>query len=423
MSRPTRGRGRGTVAGRTSSSPFAWASAPPTSSSGSYGKRAIVPNFAAAGRPVELKTEPKTEPKITSPERKGRNSNLDHINSNRGKGRPRGKRTHREEQRIIQSEGIFSQGFGEEDMASKRSKLKNIKGEETVVGRLESPVKGIERTLKTETEDKKEVLRRAPKSEVVDTSNAYARHWQSDEEMDKEELDELLKDGFISDLKKGSKMPFVLPSKDEPQFRKLVNKRGRNEDAEMEDKSSKFHQDKFHSAGNSLRQALSNGSNSVAFFQLPPTSLHPMAIDSQQLNASNPPNLPKRQHSFDGMPTGTQIGKLQFLRSGRVVMNIGGQRMDIAQAIPSNCYETLLRIETESPAQPPSASLPTTSLTQQKKPFPEFNNGAPFVNPCSAFALPSNRLANSAQLLGEVSGQFVCLFDVQRSTSAGNGYS
>jgi hypothetical protein len=36
---------------------------------------------------------------------------------------------------------------------------------------------------------------------------------------------------------------------------------------------------------------------------------------------------------------GTQLGKLQFLRSGRAVLRIGGHRVDLAEAIPSNCFE------------------------------------------------------------------------------------
>uniref|UniRef100_A0A914I9H1 Uncharacterized protein n=1 Tax=Globodera rostochiensis TaxID=31243 RepID=A0A914I9H1_GLORO len=439
-SRP-RGRGRGAI--RPSASPFAWASTPPTTSTtSSISRRVIVPNFAAAGRLVEPKAEPKTE--ITSPAGKEANtSKSNHVNNrghNRGRGRPKAKGTlQREEQRIIKSEGVFSQGFGDADVSGKRSKLKNIKGDETVVGHLENSINCVGRDFKTEIEDKKEVLKRAPKRENG-TLNAYEEHWQSDEEVDKEELDELFRDGFISNLKKCSKMPFVLPSKDEAQFRKLVNKKERREEhmdelMESERKDTqlvnKTHEAKFFAAGDLLQHAISGeGANSIMFFQLPPTSLRTVSADSlqpdqlsQTVTASNPPNLTKTQrHCLDGMPTGVQIGKLQFYRSGRVMMNIGGQQMDIAEAIQSNCYEALLRIETESLSQP-SASLPTTSLTgtQHKRQFPELNSGAPFVNPSTAFARPSNRIANNAQLLGEVSGQFVCLFDVQRS-SIDNGY-
>jgi hypothetical protein len=42
---------------------------------------------------------------------------------------------------------------------------------------------------------------------------------------------------------------------------------------------------------------------------------------------------------LERFPTGVEIGKLQLMRSGRVMMSIGGTQLDISQAIQSNCCE------------------------------------------------------------------------------------
>lgn len=52
----------------------------------------------------------------------------------------------------------------------------------------------------------------------------------------------------------------------------------------------------------------------------------------------------EQKNCLEFFPAHSKIGKLQFLRSGRIVMNIGGQRMDIAEAIPSDCFEVFWAI-------------------------------------------------------------------------------
>lgn len=47
------------------------------------------------------------------------------------------------------------------------------------------------------------------------------------------------------------------------------------------------------------------------------------------------------KHCLHGLTSGTEIGKLQVLRSGRIIMNIGGHEMDVAESVYSRCFEVL----------------------------------------------------------------------------------
>lgn len=49
-------------------------------------------------------------------------------------------------------------------------------------------------------------------------------------------------------------------------------------------------------------------------------------------------------HCLANLPTGTKIGKLKIMRSGKVVMNINDEVLDVTKAIPSQCFEVILHI-------------------------------------------------------------------------------
>ena len=157
---------------------------------------------------------------------------------------------------------------------------------------------------------------------------------------------------------------------------------------------------------------------------------------------------------------GTQLGKLQFLRSGRAVLRIGGHRVDLAEAIPSNCFETLLKVETAAPTATGSCGFTvapgmldggsgggvaeqtesaTTSQSQQSirsnSSLLHQNGGIEQHPLMTTHSYSSNRLAdlssslpgcsssvklarhsqaNVAHLLGPLPHQFVCSFDMRR---------
>jgi hypothetical protein len=93
------------------------------------------------------------------------------------------------------------------------------------------------------TEDQKTNVRKKLKLEgqQCDTPTGYEEIWQSDDELDELELNEISKDNvsikenqvminislsilfqFIADLKKANQMPFVLPLNEETQFNRLI---------------------------------------------------------------------------------------------------------------------------------------------------------------------------------------------------------
>lgn len=49
---------------------------------------------------------------------------------------------------------------------------------------------------------------------------------------------------------------------------------------------------------------------------------------------------------MEAFPDGVEIGRLQLLRSGRVVLNIGGQLLDVSEAIPTGCADVSIVLST-----------------------------------------------------------------------------
>ncbi|KAI1726351.1 RNA polymerase III RPC4 domain-containing protein [Ditylenchus destructor] len=228
----------------------------------------------------------------------------------------------------------------------------------------------------------------------------YEKYWQSDgEEEDVKEVEDLKKDGFIADLKKCDQMPLVLPAKDEFQFRKLLNRDARKREKAEESTSqtqqvtkmeidhknikAETHPDAIDDetsspmskrsicAGSTINNLLLNKHDSLMLFQLPasvsaiseslPVSIKSEESNKQQTAIHSTSQPSASQHCLDNFPTGVEIGKLQVLRSGRLVMKIGDHSLDVSEAIPSNCFETIVRIETEPSNHAPALDGPSTS--------------------------------------------------------------
>jgi hypothetical protein len=69
-------------------------------------------------------------------------------------------------------------------------------------------------------------------------------------------------------------------------------------------------------------------------------SVSEKTISTQNRLLSTQETQVQQKNSLEAFTTGsTRIGKLQFLRSGKAVLNIGGHQMDISESINSNCFE------------------------------------------------------------------------------------
>lgn len=72
-----------------------------------------------------------------------------------------------------------------------------------------------------------------------------------------------------------------------------------------------------------------------------PTSLKPiekLAKTSKKVSRSDHEPKPE-PHCLADLPTGSKIGKLKIMRSGRVIMDINNEVLDVRKAIPSECFE------------------------------------------------------------------------------------
>lgn len=157
---------------------------------------------------------------------------------------------------------------------------------------------------------------------------------------------------FISGVPKVQQLPIVFPLRDERQFHRLLSKKarrslksrrlggrgelpvvagikqevGRFEEEEPSTSTANRPQPAVSdslegvSAGETLKRMRDESDGSMMFFQLPST-LSPL-FNSRKNDSS--PRL---------------VGKLQFLRSGRVVMKCGGRTIDVLKTATNGGYE------------------------------------------------------------------------------------
>ncbi|VDK49793.1 unnamed protein product, partial [Cylicostephanus goldi] len=118
-----------------------------------------------------------------------------------GRGRGRGGHGGKDRPALIESAGIFSEGLSGADPGHRKIK--------------DEPDVSITRV-------KEEVKSGTMPGEGYQIS--YEEIWESDEEADMQELSELFREGFISDLKHGTVLPHVLPLELQPQFVDLMHK-------------------------------------------------------------------------------------------------------------------------------------------------------------------------------------------------------
>ncbi|CAK5081813.1 unnamed protein product [Meloidogyne enterolobii] len=178
-------------------------------------------------------------------------------------------------------------------------------------------------------------------------------------------------------------------------------------------------EEKFQSAANTIQRLANDSNNQLLLFQLPSIPLLRIAEtrkqnileDEQQPKKSSNKSIQepqlKNKNCLESFPNeGTKIGKLQFLRSGKAVLNIGGHQMDISESINSESFETLLRVEVAS-RQPQQNSK---DINLCGLPF-SLNNG---------ISTSHHSIPGTAQLLGSLPFNFVCSFDIKRALQTTN---
>uniref|UniRef100_A0A915MYJ0 Uncharacterized protein n=1 Tax=Meloidogyne javanica TaxID=6303 RepID=A0A915MYJ0_MELJA len=363
------------------------------SNSNSGSRRIVVPNIAAAASrilaPKWADTKPNASDAVKSEHINGESSSVK-SEKGRGRGRPpgRGKGRGGSTKQFIASEGVFSQGIGEDAFGNQRTRGVRLKNkDEEIIGKLEK--------------------------------NLYEEFWQSDDELDREELDELCGGSFIADLKKCEQLPFVLPNNEAQQFNRIIKKR-RKEDGEecekdvkdiklkeilsMEEASKQskicLREEKFQLASNTIQRLANdnNSNNQLILFQLPSIPLLRIAETRKQniLEDEQPPKKSsnksiqelqlKNKNCLELFPSeGTRIGKLQFLRSGKA---------------------TLLRVEVAG--------------RQQQQNSKDINLcGLPF-NLNNGISTSHHSIPGTAHLLGPLPFHFVCSFDIKRALQTTN---
>uniref|UniRef100_A0A0N4ZV24 DNA-directed RNA polymerase III subunit RPC4 n=1 Tax=Parastrongyloides trichosuri TaxID=131310 RepID=A0A0N4ZV24_PARTI len=259
--------------------------------------------------------------------------------NDRGRSGSRSSRGGRGGSKIIQTEGIFSSGVGEEAVISRRIKKEaNLTGTEEV---LETRAVNVEMGARIGASD--EYDKSLPSN--------YEEEWQSDIDDDNAALEELQYSQFIDDIERMKNPPLVLPPNETVALKDLLDI-----DEEEEEKLNKVQipdvkiplyalndNDVFNSikASGYFRKMIKEGDESLFSIQLPAT----LRVIGDYANVNQNKKLNEDDHCLELFGNNVEIGKLKFLKNGKVCMEIGGNRLDIGAGISSGYSENLVMIE------------------------------------------------------------------------------
>ncbi|EFO24367.1 hypothetical protein LOAG_04113 [Loa loa] len=337
-----------------------------SSSRGSILKRghAPLPNLSIAG---------KRETKCESTGTKGTRRGGRRDRGGRGRcGRDRGRETGR--QLLIEQQGIFSSGLNDDGRHNRIKSSISSELRTTNFGR----VKKVDPEHVTKERDINSIT--------------YESEWLSDEEADNEELQDLLRDGFLSDLKPGKVVPLVLPETEQEQFQKLVKEEKNVNGCEFMDTSpllptKRRRKDNQHvkseyefeedvkklqlkeepdtvntvlnpTATSSLRAATimreiqKDEDDSILMLQLPSTLSAVKNSAGQEDRAegskSEENTCPTVKHCLDGFANGSKVGKLRIRKGGRMELSFCGMPLDVTCGVATRYNESVLLIDSES---------------------------------------------------------------------------
>uniref|UniRef100_A0A915PXH3 DNA-directed RNA polymerase III subunit RPC4 n=1 Tax=Setaria digitata TaxID=48799 RepID=A0A915PXH3_9BILA len=334
-----------------------------SSSRGNILKRGNVPlpNLSIAG-----KRETKCEPTGTRGARRGGKrerggrGRSGHGNRSRERGR----------QQFIEQQGIFSSGLNDDGRHDRTKKFR---------------IANLGRVKKVDPE--------SVTNERGGNSTTYESEWLSDEEGDNEELRELLRDGFLSDLKPGKVIPLVLPETEQEQFQQLVIKeekytenggemdtgsmlptKKKKKDNQQLKSECMFEEDikkpqlkaletvnialnptetSSQRAAAIIRKIKEDEDSAVLMLQLPSTLSAVRDSTSQQdtviSGSKTDENISSTtKHCLDGFVNGSKIGKLRIRKGGRMELLVCGMPLDVTCGVSTRYNESVLLIDSES---------------------------------------------------------------------------
>ncbi|KAM3722618.1 DNA-directed RNA polymerase III subunit [Dirofilaria immitis] len=328
--------------------------------SSSRGRRghAPLPNLSIAG---------KRETKCESTGTRGTRRGGKRERGGRGRcGRDRDRGTGR--QLFIEQQGIFSSGLNDDGRHNRIKSSVSNEFHTTNLGRMK----------KVDPED--------VKKERDVNAITYESEWLSDEEFDSKELQELLRDGFLSDLKPGKVIPLVLPETEQEQFYHLIKNEASAENGcepmdtdslpptkrkkdslkpESEFEDVKKPQSKELKTVNALlnptvtssrkaatimRKIQKDQDGSLLMLQLPSTLSAIKDSANQGLLESEENTCSTIKHCLDGFANGSKIGKLRIRKEGRMELSFCGMPLDVTCGVSTRYNESVLLIDSESQA-------------------------------------------------------------------------
>uniref|UniRef100_A0A8R1HN11 Uncharacterized protein n=2 Tax=Caenorhabditis japonica TaxID=281687 RepID=A0A8R1HN11_CAEJA len=306
------------------------------------------PNLSLAG-----KREAPTQQKPT----RGASTSNRGSRGRGGRGRGAGPRPRQE---LIQTGGVFSEGLGG-DFPS-RKKDKDVDSAQFAYSKREKGSGGPSSSAADDRANKDGKL--SINNEGKASFEGWDALWCSDEEGDQTEMKSLRPDGFLSDYRRGTVMPVVLPLEDQPQFKNVLNKSAwlsLEEDDQVDEKklgsTEKSAEKPEKQSSEQIVAMLEASTSELLHLQLPSVVLSlcndirtpedvPMETDDQDTSAGQIPSAPVL-----GLPQSHRIGKLQVTRKGRLLLQIGGHSIDITNKPTSGKQQGTVLLEVDPSAE------------------------------------------------------------------------
>ncbi|CAJ0571502.1 unnamed protein product, partial [Mesorhabditis spiculigera] len=320
------------------------------------------PNLAAARRETAAPVVPKQE----TPKTRGRGR------GGRGRGAERG--AHRGNSNIIQTAGIFSDGLAELEK-------KNRPVERDLFVKAERPVRAKEKENGGEEVSK------------TSASESYDQYWTIDQKEEDAEYSELIGPGLLSDYKKGTLPPVVLPHHDEHQFLQMLPSKVKrefeiseaNNEASEKDQGADRHEQLQHRhdvsqchdddetdttfafsqlASKTFKRMLDEGNKELILLQLPtilgtlvkdlPVKEEAVVKQEHEQAAEQPSSVSTEMASPEqtALPRGKLIGCLVIKKDGQTFMEVGAEKIDITATFSGTTGEAIVGIELKDPIPP-----------------------------------------------------------------------
>ncbi|CAB3407712.1 unnamed protein product [Caenorhabditis bovis] len=309
------------------------------------------PNLALAGKREASAPKPNSSAKRGGTVGRGRG---------RGRGGAQDSRGPAKRQELIQTGGVFSEGLGGDFPSRRKERDADTQQFSYKKSGIAQPKNDLSKSNLSK-EEREEISKKLTDGKT--SFKGWEEIWESDEDLDDQQLNSLRPKGILSSYKKGKFMPFVLPQEDKPQFRSVIDSNTPNyddSDEELKDVNPDLKGGirKKKPTASEMISILEGSADNLIHLQLPSvigSLCHFMKNQKIEENngqnameVDDEPNRDLASCSDQILQPGQKIGKLQVTKKGNVLLKIGGHTINITSRTTSGRQQGTVLLETET---------------------------------------------------------------------------